>query len=313
MTSGSRALKQRALAMAERSFGPRHYETWAYLNDLAHSSLVLGEYVNARELFERSLEIAEGRFGPSHDSVATAVHNLALVDASLGDYAKARLEQGRATSIWERVLGPEHTFVAVALTELAGVYRAQGAPTEALPLLLRALSIREHSLGPNHRDVARYLTDLAATFSRMGQPARAQEMAARSLSIWQKANVPDGPDLPQLSRCTGSCRQGVETQRLLELAFRAGACNSGKGLRSIASRLCRYANRSCCRNGEARQPVFSHPDRAGRRGYRPRTPEAHGPLPPGARVAQLRREPPSGARPYFVACRRYAERDGERS
>ncbi len=72
----SRSLTQRALAMAERTFGPRHYETWAYINNLANVNYRLGDYVGARELFERAIAIAEERFGEWHDSVATTVHNL---------------------------------------------------------------------------------------------------------------------------------------------------------------------------------------------------------------------------------------------
>ena len=188
-------IKQRALAMAERTFGPAHYETWAYINGLAEGLRRNGDYTAARAQYLRALAIAEGRFGTTHDSVATTVHNLALVDARLGDYARARSEQVRATGIWERLLGPDHPFVAVALTELAAVYRAQGGAGEALPMLRRALRIRNRSLGPLHRDVAKTLADVAAAYLDLDRLAEADTAIRRALEIWGTTAGPETPDL----------------------------------------------------------------------------------------------------------------------
>ena len=194
----SLALKERALAIAERNFGPNHYITGDYLFTLGLAELDQGAYATARRHIQQALRTFEARYSTSHEYVATALSVLAETDARLGDYANSRREQARAIDVYTRVGGPNHPFVASALTELAAVYREQGAPAEALPLLARALAIRETRLGRDHRDVARTRGTWRLHSCRRAVSTRAQQLASRALLIWAELDAPDAPEYASL-------------------------------------------------------------------------------------------------------------------
>ena len=185
--AGARTLRERGLAIAEKSLGSDHPSVAVQLNDLALTFGREGEYSTARSLFERALRIYERRLGPDHSSVTTVVYNLAIVSALLGDFPEARRQFNRALSTWERVVGPNHPFVARAADALAEMLSEQGLNAEARRLYERALAIRERSLGKNHRDVARTLSKLSTTVARLGQVDRAYELSTQALSIWEQS------------------------------------------------------------------------------------------------------------------------------
>ena len=142
--SRSHALRERALRIGEREFGPGSLRNGGLAQQCRHVGPgAQGSTGSARQRFERVTEIFVSRLGPGHGiyRVATAHLNLAIAEAHLGDFAAARREHGRAITAWEKALGKDDPFVAGALIELADVYRKEGRPAEALPMLQRALAI----------------------------------------------------------------------------------------------------------------------------------------------------------------------------
>jgi hypothetical protein len=69
-------LNERALAIAEATYGPDHPAVAIYLSNLAMAHEVLGEPATARPLTERALAIAEARLPPDHPHLAVYRKNL---------------------------------------------------------------------------------------------------------------------------------------------------------------------------------------------------------------------------------------------
>ncbi len=68
---------EKALALAEREFGPESPETALYLNNVGFLYQAQGRNDDAEPVYKRSLAIREKVFGPEHPHVARTLHNLA--------------------------------------------------------------------------------------------------------------------------------------------------------------------------------------------------------------------------------------------
>jgi tetratricopeptide (TPR) repeat protein len=94
---------QRALATAERRFGPDNLEVGTALNNLAELYRATGQYAKAEPLYRRDLAIAEKRLGPDHPDVANSLNNLALLYSDQGRHADATPLAKRALAIREKI------------------------------------------------------------------------------------------------------------------------------------------------------------------------------------------------------------------
>ena len=192
--SRSLALKERALAIAERNFGANHHVTAMYLHRSGLPSCARATYAIARLHFQTGLEHLRSAIRLWHEYVATALSVLARADASLGDFANARREQARAVTIYERVGGPNHPFVAIALTELANGVPRTGLADPGASLLERALAIREkNSAQPSRRRPNACGHGVHADADRPDDARASSSPAARS-QIWERLDTPDAPE-----------------------------------------------------------------------------------------------------------------------
>src|SRR6516162_10335462 len=69
--AGARLLVERALAIWEKMFGPKHPDTARSLHDLGTLMWAQGDLAAAHLLLERALEIREKVPGPEHSDTAT--------------------------------------------------------------------------------------------------------------------------------------------------------------------------------------------------------------------------------------------------
>src|SRR5205814_1447996 len=69
-------LLRRAVAIAERSFGPRSAELAGALNHLGVLYKYMGRFPDASRAYARALRIAKRLYGASHPTLATLAHNL---------------------------------------------------------------------------------------------------------------------------------------------------------------------------------------------------------------------------------------------
>jgi tetratricopeptide (TPR) repeat protein len=82
-------IAMRALAVAERKFGPDHPVVAKALNNLATLYFVQGRDADASPLFKRALAILKTALGPDHPAVAAAHRYLAELRIEHGGLARA--------------------------------------------------------------------------------------------------------------------------------------------------------------------------------------------------------------------------------
>jgi len=128
----------RALAMAEKSFGQEHPDVATALNNLAELLRTTNRFAQAEPLIRRALAIDEKTFGKEHPNIATALNNLALILQATNRLAEAEPLMRRALANDEKSLGPEHPDVARVLNSLAQLLLNTNRCAEAEPLMRRA-------------------------------------------------------------------------------------------------------------------------------------------------------------------------------
>jgi tetratricopeptide (TPR) repeat protein len=191
----ARELRERALALAQVTFGPAHEETGKILNNLGYVCVRAGDFDVAKVLLERALTIAEATLHPNHSDTGTALFNLGNAHRHLGDLDDARRYLERALAIQETALGPDHAQVGLAVGGLGAVLRLQGDLDGAHRHLERALAIQETALGLGHPEVATTLYHLGVLLHAMGDLGGAYQHLERALTIDQAALGPDHPEV----------------------------------------------------------------------------------------------------------------------
>ena len=80
---------EKALKVAEDTFGANHPNVATSLNNLAELYRAQGRYADAEPLYKRALAIQEKALESNHPYVATSLNNLALLYKTQGRYAEA--------------------------------------------------------------------------------------------------------------------------------------------------------------------------------------------------------------------------------
>jgi tetratricopeptide (TPR) repeat protein len=183
----ARPLKERALAIREKVFGPEHLNIAKSLNGLGLLLWDQRDLAGARPLHERALAIREKVLGPKDPDTAMSLNNLALLLQAQGDLARARRLYERALAIYEKVRGPEHPETALSLNNLALLLQAQGDLAGSRPLYERALAILEKVLGPEHPNTNRARRNFARLLLADGNPSEALAFGKAALPAHDKA------------------------------------------------------------------------------------------------------------------------------
>ncbi len=118
---GARVLFERALRIDEKIFGPKHANTAAKLNNLAHLLSSQGDPANGKLLYERALAIHEDTLGAEHENTIMCLNNFAVALEGLDDLAGARSCAERALVASEKTLGQKHPETGRALNILGCV------------------------------------------------------------------------------------------------------------------------------------------------------------------------------------------------
>ena len=186
-------LFERALSVAESTFGPDHAETAAALGPLALLLRHQGDLARAEPLYERALAISEKTIGPDDPRTGTIVNNLAMLRYQKGDRKGSLPFFRRALDVYERGLGSDHPAVLTVLNNLGTVLARMDDLDGAKPFLTRALEIRERTLGPDHPDTAMSLHGLASLLVDIGDATAGLPLAERALAINERVLGPDHP------------------------------------------------------------------------------------------------------------------------
>jgi len=147
------ALK-RALAIAEKVYGPDHPTVAILANNIGTILQAQGDLPGALQYTQRALEIDEKAYGPDHPNVARDANNIGQILKAQGDLPGALQHTRRALAIDEKVYGPDHPDVARGASNIGAILQDQGNLPGALQYTRRALAIFERVYGPDHPIVA---------------------------------------------------------------------------------------------------------------------------------------------------------------
>jgi len=131
---------RRALALREKTLGPRDPATAILINNLADVVQAQCKYAEAEQLHRRVLAVFEKTWG-DHPRTAASLNNLGANLHAQGRHAAAEPVLRRALAMKERTLGPNSPSVAHTLGNLAQVAAALGRQAEADRLAARAAKI----------------------------------------------------------------------------------------------------------------------------------------------------------------------------
>jgi tetratricopeptide (TPR) repeat protein len=186
------AVEKRALAIAERLFGPSHPSVALALENLGACYWQHGDYGEALIAYRRSVAIAESSL-PPHD-YALAMGGLGGRLCERGDVAEGLPLLEKAVSIMEGADGLDHPEDAFTMHRLARCYRDTHRREDEIAMHLMALALREQRLGMTHPMVANSLDYLGQALLAQKQPAQAIDQFERALHILEEARSDNGPD-----------------------------------------------------------------------------------------------------------------------
>jgi tetratricopeptide (TPR) repeat protein len=188
------ALK-RALAIAEKVYGPDHPDVATRVSNIGTILLAQGDLPGALQYTQRALAIDEKVYGPDHPTVATLGNNIGQILKAQGDLAGALQYTQRALAIAEKLYGPDHPDVAIDANNIGAILKAQGDLEGALQYTRRALAIDEKVYGPDHPNVARDANNIGQILQAQGDLPGALQYTRRALAIDEKVYGPDHPEV----------------------------------------------------------------------------------------------------------------------
>ena len=185
----------RALTIAEVTYGSSHPWVAVCSDNLGSALKGLEDFAGARVHFERALAIDEATYGPNHPNLAQRVSNLGSVLQQLGDYRDALIYLARALKIAEAAYGSVHPNVARRVANLGQVYEEMDDLNGALKCFERALKIDEAAYGVNHLNIAERTDDVGRILAKRGELSKARVFFNHALRIDQATYGPDHPNL----------------------------------------------------------------------------------------------------------------------
>jgi len=186
------ALK-RALAVAEKVYGPDHLVVAIRANNIGLILKDQGDLVGALHYTQRALAIDERVYGADHSEVAAVANNIGIILRAQGDLTGALQYAQRALTIDEKVYGPDHASVAIRASNIGLILQGQGDLPGALQYAQRALAIDEKTYGPDHPKVAVIANNIGMILKDQGNVAGALQYIERALGIDEKVYGPDHP------------------------------------------------------------------------------------------------------------------------
>lgn len=206
-TELARTWFENALALAERSLGPSHYQTAIARISLASHGLGRRAPDKCIELFERGLADLEATVGQFHPGLNSGLQGLAEAFVLAGRPQDAERTIVRALDIAQQQEAFDPRTRAGIFTTYASTLRLQGKTDEGLEAAREALQILVDALGESHPNVATVRLELSKLHLDRGESdlARAQVIGARDA-----LRAAFGPEHPQVAEVEATLR-GLET------------------------------------------------------------------------------------------------------
>jgi serine/threonine-protein kinase len=198
-------LLRRAVAVAERVYGPDHPEVAARLTDLGTALKELGELDTAQAVLERAVAIRRQEPGPDRIDLATSMGELASVLSHAGALDRAESLYRAVLAIDTRHYGPEGLEVATDLNNLGVLLGdARDRLVTADSVYRAALAIREKKLDADHPAVLTLWSNIAANLHEMGRLAEAESLQRKVLAARRELYPRGHPDVAYSLHALGS-------------------------------------------------------------------------------------------------------------
>ena len=185
-------LFQRALAVAEREYGPMHPAVAESLNNLAAVHNYRGDELAGKDEIERAVAILDRDDGGDPVLHANALATLAAVRQQEGDSKGMREAMQRAESIF-RSRAPDHPQFVSVLTNLAMIAQADGRNADAERGFREVIGRVEASMGPQSPHLWPSLYSLIDFAYDRGDTAEELALARRALAVAQHNFPQDHP------------------------------------------------------------------------------------------------------------------------
>ena len=182
----ARQLYEKALGIAERTYGPGCIETATLLNHLGRLETELGELEDARRHLEEGLQIALGLSGAEGEHPADHYIALSALHLADGDFEPAEEQARRACEINGCITDPGTPRSDMAARALGNVLREMGRYEEAREVLSRGFLVRQPGLEAPNREVAENLIALADLMVEMGAGTPAIPVYEEAVSILER-------------------------------------------------------------------------------------------------------------------------------
>src|SRR5262249_26130473 len=109
----ARTYREQALGIGERWLAPCNPYSAIFVNDLANSFTLEGEYSEARRLYGKAAAILDDcvqktGVSPNPSTRATTALNQAVLAGQMGDFAEAERLYRTSVDMWSKTLGADH-------------------------------------------------------------------------------------------------------------------------------------------------------------------------------------------------------------
>jgi tetratricopeptide (TPR) repeat protein/predicted Ser/Thr protein kinase len=185
----------RALALAERAYGPEHPEVARIFSNLGVFYNELGKNESSIQASLRGLAIRQKLYGPGHPELAKSYNTLANAYSDLRRFEEAQIYQERAYAIFRDSYGPDHPNAVGLLNNIANTYKDRGLYAEAEQRYRQAVESTIRVDGPDHPKVGMALGNLAESLLLQKRYGEALEVYRRALAIDEKALGRGHPNL----------------------------------------------------------------------------------------------------------------------
>ena len=254
----SERLIRRALAIDEKSYGPRHPRVALRLNNLAQLLHLTNRAAEAEPLYRRAI-----LYWRSRSALVTLMSQPASTTwqsffaKQTGRWRPNRFTGGHLQSMKQASVR-NHPNVSRDLNNLALLYDNLGRLDEAEALYRRALAIAEKSLGPDHPDIANRLINLGSLLRDMNRRSEAEPLLRRALKIDEKSFGPVHPNVARdLDSLAGLLEADgfVEAELLYGRAIAIEEASFGPDHPNVA----KEANNMAVLPGHANRPAEAEP------------------------------------------------------
>jgi len=184
------ALRQRAVTLAETTWGQGHPVVADAFGDLGTAALGVGQPDEAEALGRRSLSIRQQTLGPDHPDVALSLDLLASVAHAQGDFQRARKLAEQGLALRTAAFGGTHPLIARSLYARALAEEKLKRFDDALKTMDRVAAIDE-ALHPLNIDRIPTLREQARMAFEFGDgPLRGRTHLERAWEIVKESKIP---------------------------------------------------------------------------------------------------------------------------